>query len=511
MADQTIWKLDLQAGNSDAILKSFENSLNVAKDRINQVVAAGENFSKLDTFQQKAAEAAKKLEVAQAQAALALKKAQDAAQGGKVSAEQLALMQAKAGLAAENVTAKENALGVAMSKVQLEADRLQTAMAEEAAKSDFLAKAFTFLKESAETAASGIQAGFEGVQNVVGIVTEKVSNFAANMRENMESARSEIVETETVSNEASGGMFSKFQGAGGGLLEFASKAGFAFMGVQMAIQTVKGAIDAVVGPAETYEEILKQTNDAVKSTGGAAGLSAQQITDLATSLGQVTFFSRDTVQSGENLLLTFTGIGKDVFPQATKTMLDMSKAMGQDVKSSAIQLGKALNAPATGLTALTRVGVTFTAQQKAMIKEMVAAGNTAGAQKIMLAELQREFGGSADATKTFAGRWQILTDRFNDFKEQIGMVVMPALAAITGWITDHIMPVMDGFASFLQNVVVPALTAFGVYIQKNIIPILQSWGNFIKTWVLDRLFALKSFIDTQIMPKLQEFWAFIQN
>src|SRR6185295_4074036 len=122
MADQTIWKLDLQAGNSDAILKSFENSLNIAKDRINQVVAAGQNFDKLSSFQSKASEAAKKLEVAQAQAALALKKAQDAAQGGKVSAEQLALMQAKAGLAAEKVTTAENALGIAMSKVQIESD-----------------------------------------------------------------------------------------------------------------------------------------------------------------------------------------------------------------------------------------------------------------------------------------------------------------------------------------------------------------------------------------------------
>lgn len=510
-ADETIWKLNLQAGNSDAILQSFSNSLSVAKDRINQVVAAGENFSKLDSFQTKASEAAKKLELAQANAALALKKAQDAASGGKVSAEQLAVMQARAGVAAENVTKAENALGAAMANTQLEADRLQTAMAEEENKCESLGKVFTFLKDTASSAASGISTGFNVVKDAIGVATEKVQSFASNMQTDMESARTQMVETEATSNEVADGIFSKFKNAAGGISDLFSKAGFAISGVQMVIQTVSTAISAVIGPAEQYQEVLKQTNDVIKSTGGAAGLSAQQITDMATALGQTTFFSRDAVQSGENLLLTFTGIGKDVFPQATKTMLDMSKAMGQDVKSSAIQLGKALNDPATGLTALTRVGVTFTAQQKEQIKAMVAAGNTAGAQKIMLQELQREFGGSADATQTFAGKWQILTDKFNDFKENLGMAVMPALGMLVDFISGMIMPVLDGFASFIQNVVNPAMGAFGGFIQQHILPVLQDLGGYINTWVLDRFNAVKSFIDTNILPKLQEFWSFIQN
>lgn len=99
------------------------------------------------------------------------------------------------------------------------------------------------------------------------------------------------------------------------------------------------------------------------------------------------------------MLLTFTNIGKDVFPDATSTMLDMATAMNggltpsaEQLKGTSIQLGKALNDPISGISALSKVGVTFTEQQKKQIEAMVQAGDAAGAQKLILAELGREFG-----------------------------------------------------------------------------------------------------------------------
>ena len=62
------------------------------------------------------------------------------------------------------------------------------------------------------------------------------------------------------------------------------------------------------------------------------------------------------------MLLTFTNIGKDVFPKATETMLDMATAMNsgmtpsaEQLKGVSIQLGKALNDPVEGISALSRV------------------------------------------------------------------------------------------------------------------------------------------------------------
>src|SRR5207244_2433575 len=129
----------------------------------------------------------------------------------------LALMQAKAGLAAEQVTNKENALGAAMAKVQgetnrlqIESNKLQTAMAEEANKCESLGKIFTFLKETATSAASGMSSGFEFFRGVISGVSDQVTSFASNMRSNMESARTEIVETEAAASEASNGITSEF-------------------------------------------------------------------------------------------------------------------------------------------------------------------------------------------------------------------------------------------------------------------------------------------------------------
>src|SRR4051812_223586 len=98
-----------------------------------------------------------------------------------------------------------------------------------------------------------------------------------------------------------------------------------------------------------------QALDAVlRSTKSAAGLTANEAQNLANSLAQVTNFEDETVLRGENMLLTFTHIGKDVFPRATESMLNVATAMGTDVQGAAIQLGKALNDPVGGIDALTR-------------------------------------------------------------------------------------------------------------------------------------------------------------
>lgn len=216
----------------------------------------------------------------------------------------------------------------------------------------------------------------------------------------------------------------------GGVQEAAKKTSSAFdtaMGVlaaqhiQMFSDALSGFMTGAIQEAGAAQDNMAQLEAVLKSTGGAAGITADAAMDLAGSLSEMTRFEDDAILSGENLLLTFTNIGKDIFPQATQAMLDMSQSLGQDLKSSAIQLGKALNDPIAGVTALSRVGVTFTKSQKDMIKAMVESGDVMGAQKLILQELQKEFGGSAEAAgKTFAGSLDRLRNAFGNFQETIG-------------------------------------------------------------------------------------------
>lgn len=159
------------------------------------------------------------------------------------------------------------------------------------------------------------------------------------------------------------------------------------------------------------ERVSAQTAATLASTGNAAGASQKQIEALAGSIAKKSGLDDQAIQSGQNLLLTFTGIkneigaGNDIFNQATQTMTDLSVAMGSEPKNAAIQLGKALNNPVKGVSALSKVGVSFTEQQKEQIKTLVESGDTMAAQKIILAELNKEFGGSAAARgKTFEGQ-----------------------------------------------------------------------------------------------------------
>jgi len=198
------------------------------------------------------------------------------------------------------------------------------------------------------------------------------------------------------------------------------------------------------------ENSLAQLNAVLKSTKGVAGVTAKAATDLANSLQKVTKYSDEEVISAENMLLTFTKISRDIFPQATKTVLDMSTALGQDTKASAIQLGKALQDPILGITALRRVGVNFSADQKEVVKNLVATGQSAKAQQLILKELNTEFGGSAEAAgKTFSGRLTILKNQFDEVKESIGGVLVNGLSPLMKKLADFVAS--DQFQTWLKD------------------------------------------------------------
>jgi hypothetical protein len=155
-----------------------------------------------------------------------------------------------------------------------------------------------------------------------------------------------------------------------------------------------------------------------------------------------------------------------VFEDAIPAIQDMATKMAgdgpADLKGASIQVGKALNDPIKGITALTRVGVTFTEQQKEQITQMVKAGNTAGAQKLILAELNKEFGGSAEAARKAAGGVATLAMWYGEFKETVGGEVNAVLDTLSQWlgrVLDKSQPLVamvtalvDEFAAYYHEI-----------------------------------------------------------
>jgi hypothetical protein len=207
-------------------------------------------------------------------------------------------------------------------------------------------------------------------------------------------------------------------------------AGFGVAGLMAG--AVSSLSDFVAGAMEA-EDIQADLNATLKSTQGAAGMSADAINDLATALTAVTPYEDDAIVKGEAMLLTFTNIGKDVFPQATEAMLNLAQKMGGDLSGAAVQLGKALNDPVKGVTALQRVGVTFSAEQKDLIASLMAVGDAAGAQRVILAELAKEFGGIAQAAgATTQGQLAIFQNTINAVKDSIGTGFLPVIKDLLG-------------------------------------------------------------------------------
>lgn len=268
-------------------------------------------------------------------------------------------------------------------------------------------------------------------------------------------------ESKGIGARIAGGM----NGALGTIGDVAKIAGTA---VVAGIGAMAAGMTLAVKEAADAEKNLAQLDAVLKSTGGAAGVSKDAILELAGALQKSTTFSDDEVIAADNLLLTFTQIGKDVFPDATRAVLDMSVALGQDAKASAMQLGKALNDPIKGVTALRKVGVSFTEEQMKQIKAMAAAGDVAGAQTLILKELQKEFGGSAEAAgKTLTGSLTILKNAGLDILETIGTALLPMLTQLAQGLRDAldnpavqagIQAIMTGFGQF-TSVVLPQIIA----------------------------------------------------
>jgi phage-related protein len=227
----------------------------------------------------------------------------------------------------------------------------------------------------------------------------------------------------------------------------------ATIGGLFAVQKVAQFFGSAIDQARESAKVTALTQQVIKSTGGAAGISAGAVADYAGKLSMLTGVDDEVIQRGQNLLLTFTNIrneqgkGNDIFNQATGIMTDMSVALGQDVKSSAIQLGKALNDPVKGISALSRVGVSFTAQQKDQVAAMVKAGDTLGAQKLILGELNKEFGGAAKAAATPAERLKVA---WGNVQEQVGTMLIPILDKLATILVNDVMPIVSQMFNFLD-------------------------------------------------------------
>lgn len=256
------------------------------------------------------------------------------------------------------------------------------------------------------------------------------------------------VESIGASAEKSGGGFSAMGEIATGALRHIGEIAVNVAGA--AISKFTEVIGDSISAARESNMVAAQTAQVIKSTGAAAGVTTQHVLDYASALSAASgksLFGDEQIAESTNLLLTFTEIKGKTLDAATAISVDMAQALGGAPKDAAIQLGKALNDPIKGITALTRVGVSFSAEQKATIQAMQEAGDTAGAQAIILAELNKEFGGSAAAAAAADGGFAQFHDRLGEMEETIGKAILPVLGQLMGVLNDTLLPIVENLAN----------------------------------------------------------------
>lgn len=228
----------------------------------------------------------------------------------------------------------------------------------------------------------------------------------------------------------------------GSLTERVKHIGEAF-GVSFAM--FKG-IEFINASMEAYEQVefaQSQLEAGLESTKYAAGLTFDELKQGAIDAAHQFKFTEGSIMEMQSILLTFPAVTKQTFGEASSVILDMSTRLGTDLKSTAIQVGKALQDPEKGIMALRRVGVNFNEAQTEMIKKMVEGGKAAQAQMYIMNELKNEFGGSAAA----AANADVMF-RFNKSMEEMKVTI----GEVADKLMEKVAPALEWFMDTIKGI-----------------------------------------------------------
>lgn len=275
--------------------------------------------------------------------------------------------------------------------------------------------------------------------------------------------------------------------------ETASSVSSAFTGL------LSGALLGV-GFGTVFGKFIEETKNAqneqaqlaavLKSTGNAAGFTAAELNKMASGMAGVV--SEGDINRAQTRLLSYTGVVGDEFPRALQAAIDMSVRLGMTVEQSAETVGKALDVPSKGLTALSKQGFRFTEDQKKLVESLEQTGRVAEAQDVILKALESSYGGAADAARnTLGGALEALQNQINDLMTGDDDSVNGLTAAVNEFTdllgSSETKATFSAFTTFLAEVAAGLVTVINEF--KKAADAADSWLEAINVKVADTIFG----------------------
>ncbi len=234
--------------------------------------------------------------------------------------------------------------------------------------------------------------------------------------------------------------------------------------------------------ASTANSRIANIADTLGIFGDEAGDVSGRLVALAESQAKLTGISRNTIKETSALLLTFKGVAASadeaggVFDRAQQAALDLAAAGFGNATTNAQSLGKALEDPVRGLTALTRQGVTFTDEERERIKVLQESNRLGEAQEIVLAAIEGQVAGTAEAT---ANSSEKLRESFGILVDQIAGNLAPVfekLTEVAQRVIDRLVELWDIHGPAIIEFVERARERFAELVdqfRQNVVPVLR--------------------------------------
>jgi len=214
-----------------------------------------------------------------------------------------------------------------------------------------------------------------------------------------------------------GGIASRFTGLG----SLISGAGLAIGSFALGLAGAVTVLGKGIQAANEYEKSMFKIQAVLNTTGFASGKTADEINELSIAIGRGTLASVNGVRNAAAQLLTFRNISGEAFDRTLIAAQDLAALGFGTIESAAVQLAKAMEDPARGLTMLRRVGVSFTAAQEQVIKKLFETGQVAAAQNEILKAVEAQVAGAGTAEAGgLAGAYDTLTENIGLFLEGVG-------------------------------------------------------------------------------------------
>ena len=254
----------------------------------------------------------------------------------------------------------------------------------------------------------------------------------------------------------------------------------------LAAEQVSTANNTLIAVAKATGVFGKETDKVTKS-----------LIDFAKAQEMRIGVDENVVKNVQAQLLSFkllsvsAGETGGVFERTTQAAFDMAVVLKKDAGSQAIALGKALENPTKGLTALARGGTIFTEQQKDQIRVMQESGDLLGAQTLILEELESQYGGAAEASANWSDR---LTLAMGNIKESIGNSLTPAFERFAIFMVEKVIPPVQKFFDEDFPVMLGKFGAMASGLSESLAPIGQALREAFE--IPDNVTLLESLLDS---------------